>query len=66
MALAPFLTQLIDMFTVQAQDKGIAFDFKAPRDLPLAVATDEKRLRQIIINLLSNAIKFTRDGGVSA
>jgi signal transduction histidine kinase/FixJ family two-component response regulator/purine-cytosine permease-like protein len=62
--MAPFLAQLIDMFTVQAEGKGINFIFEAANDLPVAVLTDEKRLRQIIINLLSNAIKFTQVGEV--
>ena len=49
------------MFRLQAQAKGIDFRFAAA-NLPDVVATDEKRLRQILINLLSNAIKFTDKG----
>ncbi len=60
-----FLTQLVDMFAVQAAGKGIAFAVRFSPDLPTLVTTDEKRLRQILINLLSNAIKFTRAGEVS-
>ena len=59
-----FLHQLVDMFTLQAQAKGIEFRF-ASANLPDVVATDENRLRQILINLLSNAIKFTDKGYVN-
>ncbi len=60
-----FLSELVDMFAVQAAAKGIGFTSRLSPDLPAVVATDEKRLRQILINLLSNAIKFTRAGQVS-
>jgi CheY-like chemotaxis protein/anti-sigma regulatory factor (Ser/Thr protein kinase) len=63
--LAEFLDQVIGMFRMQAQAKGL--DFRDTRDpsLPLYVRTDEKRLRQILVNLLSNAIKFTPSGHVA-
>ncbi|MGE0586282.1 MAG: ATP-binding protein [Flavobacteriaceae bacterium] len=64
-ALRPFLDQIVDMFTLQAQAKGIAFQFEASGSMPAHVYTDEKRLRQVLINLLSNAIKFTAEGTVS-
>mgnify|MGYP000052993281 CR=1 FL=1 len=65
MAFPAFLDELIDMFSLQAQGKGIGFEFNAHSRLPDFVYTDEKRLRQILINLLSNAIKFTNEGNVS-
>ncbi len=64
-ALPEFLGQLVDMFRLQAEDKGIGFVFDAPADMPARVHTDEHRLRQILINLLSNAIKFTSEGEVT-
>ena len=63
-AIKSFLKQIVDMFSVQAAAKGIAFDVELAGDLPETVASDEKRLRQIIINLLSNAMKFTPEGRV--
>ena len=63
--LPEFLNQLVDMFRLQAESKGIAFHFIAPRHLPAVVHADENRLRQILINLLSNAIKFTDRGHVT-
>jgi signal transduction histidine kinase/CheY-like chemotaxis protein/purine-cytosine permease-like protein len=62
---AEFLEQIVDMFRLQAADKGLDFRFHCSPSLPKVVYTDEKRLRQIVINLLSNAIKFTRSGHVS-
>jgi signal transduction histidine kinase/CheY-like chemotaxis protein/purine-cytosine permease-like protein len=64
-ALPEFLAQLVDMFRLQAEDKGIGFVFDAPAALPARVHSDEHRLRQILINLLSNAIKFTPCGQVT-
>lgn len=58
------LEQLAHMFRLQAQAKGLRFDFDYRGHFPLVVKTDEKRLRQILINLLSNAVKYTRDGQI--
>ncbi|MDP4004326.1 ATP-binding protein [Methylobacterium sp. NEAU K] len=63
--LADFLDQLVDMVRLQAREAGLEFRFSRPEILPAVVATDEKRLRQVLLNLLSNAIKFTPSGTVS-
>ena len=63
--LRDFLTQIVEMFRIQADTKKLAFEFRLPKRLPDVIYTDEKRLRQILINLLSNAIKFTENGSVS-
>ncbi|KQP50515.1 ATP-binding protein [Methylobacterium sp. Leaf108] len=62
--LSDFLDQIVDMISLQASEAGLAFRFTRPANLPAVVATDEKRLRQILLNLLSNAIKFTAAGEV--
>lgn len=59
-----FLDQIVEMFSLQAQAKGLQFEHLRAKALPQYVRTDEKRLRQILVNLLSNAIKFTDEGKV--
>ena len=63
--LMEFTEQLVNMFRLQAEAKGLAFSFVKTGPCPNIVYTDERRLRQILINLLSNAIKFTAQGSVS-
>ncbi len=63
--LAEFLSQIVDMFRLQAEAKGIAFRFAPAASMPGVVRMDETRLRQVLINLLSNAIKFTSQGEVA-
>ena len=63
--ISELIDELVAMFRLQAQEKGIDFTFTSQGRIPEWVITDEKRLRQILINLLSNAIKFTNHGKVS-
>ncbi len=63
--LIDLLTQIVDMFRLQAAGKGLTFHHEWPANLPVYIYVDEKRLRQILINLLSNAIKYTDTGGAS-
>ena len=58
------LSQLVEIFKQQAEDKGISFHYHQHDRLPVMVISDEKRLRQILINLLSNAVKYTVKGRV--
>jgi signal transduction histidine kinase/DNA-binding NarL/FixJ family response regulator len=62
--ISALLDQIVYMFHLQAQQKGLKFIYQCINPLPEFVTTDEKRLRQILINLLSNAIKFTEKGEV--
>ncbi|MDC0612671.1 ATP-binding protein, partial [Vibrio sp.] len=59
------IDQLSDMFAMQAERKGLTFEYKRSPYLPEFVATDKQRLRQILINLLNNAVKYTEFGKVT-
>ncbi len=61
---ALFMSQLASIFEMQAAEKGIGFSYELTSKLPAWIATDEKRLRQILMNLLSNAIRYTESGEV--
>lgn len=63
--ISALIDELSEMFKMQAQAKGLAFQCNIVSRLPETVVTDTKRLRQILINLLSNAIKYTESGKVS-
>jgi len=63
--LKSLVEDLVQMFRMQAENKGLNFQFQTSTHLPQVVIGDEKRLRQILINLLSNAVKYTKSGGVS-
>lgn len=63
--LKGLINELIELFRLQAEAKGIQFDYIAQTPLPAVVIADEKHLRQILINLLSNAVKFTLKGRVT-
>ncbi|MBU2886929.1 response regulator [Gilvimarinus agarilyticus] len=62
--LPQLIDQLVHMFRLQAEAKGLKFDYIQQTALPEFVKTDEKRLRQILINMLSNAVKYTQKGEI--
>ncbi len=63
------LLSLIDdvegMLRPRAEDKGLRLELERGAGLPLYVAADEGKLRQILLNLVSNALKFTVKGAVT-
>ncbi len=63
--LGRLLDDVEDMFRLKAEEKYLSLVFERDPDVPLAIRTDELKLRQVIINLLNNALKFTKEGGVA-
>ncbi|MEH1834406.1 MAG: ATP-binding protein [Nostoc sp.] len=63
--LENFLLGVINICSIKAEEKEIDFQYEVINQLPTAIHTDEKRLKQVLINLLGNAIKFTERGKVT-
>ena len=63
--LRALLGELENMFRSSMDDKGLQFETIGTDAVPQYVATDENKLRQVLVNLLSNAVKFTEQGGVT-
>jgi signal transduction histidine kinase/HAMP domain-containing protein/ActR/RegA family two-component response regulator len=64
-ALASLAEDLRTVFGPLAAEKSLEFSVETAAGVPAEVATDRKRLRQILHNLLSNAVKFTERGRVA-
>ena len=58
------LQELANMFTLQANSKGLTFEIIHCLASPFIIEIDGFRVKQILINLCSNAIKFTAKGHV--
>lgn len=63
-ALRDMVRESVDLFTEDAQARGLQLRARVDESLPEWVLGDALRTRQILVNLLSNAMKFTHQGGV--
>jgi len=55
---------VVDSVNAAAEAKGLRLELSVP-DEPVALVSDERKIRQILINLLGNALKFTDEGSVA-
>ncbi|TKB05297.1 response regulator [Alteromonas portus] len=56
------LLTLVDIFSDQAERKGLLLQLRIDKSLNIDLMFDELRFKQILANLLSNAIKFSDKG----
>jgi CheY-like chemotaxis protein/two-component sensor histidine kinase len=60
--LAEAIEAAMRTVSILSKEKGLEILLEIDPDVPVAVAGDSLRFRQIILNLLSNAIKFSEKG----
>jgi two-component system, OmpR family, phosphate regulon sensor histidine kinase PhoR len=60
---AAAVERVLALLTPQADAKGLALRFVAPKDLPL-LSADPQGLEEVLTNLIHNAVKYTPEGGV--
>lgn len=62
--LNKLVAEVAELFTIQAQNKGLALIVDTLEVQQPRVLGDPGRIRQVLTNLIANAIKFTNDGEV--
>jgi signal transduction histidine kinase/HAMP domain-containing protein/ActR/RegA family two-component response regulator len=65
LSLERLRTSLLREFEHVAEGKGIEYSVNLAPEVPVSIATDSQRLRQVLTNLLANAMKFTEDGRIA-
>ena len=55
---------VVSFLSPMANEKGLSIDFAYAENVPIRIAGDAGRVRQVLLNLASNAVKFTATGSV--
>jgi signal transduction histidine kinase/streptogramin lyase len=63
--LVGHVSQIVSLFKVQADERGIELEWDEERVERIQIVADEVGLHRVLVNLVGNAIKFTPHGSVS-
>jgi len=63
-SVARVVSEIQKLFSIKAEEKGIALLAELDPKLPSGLLFDEVRLRQVLFNVVGNALKFTERGHV--
>jgi signal transduction histidine kinase/ActR/RegA family two-component response regulator len=58
------LGDLMTMFRVRMEEKGLTLDLDLGDTVPRHLCADVMKVKQVLINIIGNALKFTERGGV--
>ena len=61
---AQIIEEVVSLLRVRAAGKNLLLTSRYDTPIPLSIASDPVRLRQILMNLAGNAVKFTETGTV--
>lgn len=64
MSIGQLLDELRALLSAKAASKGVELRVESEGNVPCLIASDQKRLKQILLNVVDNAIKFTSKGTV--
>ena len=62
--MSAVIRDVVELFSLQLREKGIALHSAVDPALPRYLLGDALRLRQVLINLVGNALKFTERGEI--
>ncbi|MBO1923924.1 PAS domain S-box protein [Thiomicrorhabdus sp. 6S3-12] len=62
--LSELLSNLADLFSIEAEHKGIELIFLIDPEIPNQLIGDPLRISQVLNNLVGNALKFTSSGEI--
>ncbi len=64
-SLTSVINHVLHIMRIKANEKSLAFRYKADAEAPDIVRGDKRKLTQVLMNLVSNAVKFTEKGEVT-